>query len=134
MRNIETVQQIYQAFGTGDVPSILARMAPDVEWERWVQPPRAPWLQARRGPDGVGAFFGALAEHLEFLDFGVDDLLDGGDVVVALVRLRVRHRQTGRELTTVDEPHVWRFDAAGRVVRFRHAIDPAPHDALLPTA
>lgn len=129
MSNIQTVQRIYQAFGQGDVPTILGTLAPDVEWERWARVPAVPWLQPRRGPEGVAAFFGAVAEHLEFLDFQVTDLLDGGDVVVALITLRCRHRHTGQEIVEHDEPHIWRFDAAGRVERFRHAADTAQHEA-----
>lgn len=34
MKNLQTVHDIYQAFGRGDVASILEFMHPDVEWER----------------------------------------------------------------------------------------------------
>ena len=35
MSNLATVQSIYEAFGKGDVPSILDTLADDVEWESW---------------------------------------------------------------------------------------------------
>ena len=35
MSNVATVQKIYEAFGKGDVPAILAVLADDVEWESW---------------------------------------------------------------------------------------------------
>jgi ketosteroid isomerase-like protein len=35
MTPLETVQGIYQAFGRGDIPSILATVADDVAWEAW---------------------------------------------------------------------------------------------------
>lgn len=127
-RNVDTVARIYQAFGQGDAPTILAAMAPDVQWESWARVPQAPWLLPRQGPEGVGAFLGALAEHLEFLDFRVTEILDGGSVVVGLVTLRARHRGTGKVLTEVDEAHIWRFDAQGRVCRFRHGVDTALHE------
>lgn len=38
MSPIETVRQIYAAFGRGDVPAILACLAEDVDWE-YGQPP-----------------------------------------------------------------------------------------------
>ena len=31
----ETVNAIYEAFGRGDIPSILGRLDPDVRWESW---------------------------------------------------------------------------------------------------
>jgi ketosteroid isomerase-like protein len=33
-RHLGTVQGIYQAFGSGDVPAILERLAEDVAWEQ----------------------------------------------------------------------------------------------------
>ena len=35
MSNLSTVQGIYESFGKGDVPAILAVLADDVEWEAW---------------------------------------------------------------------------------------------------
>jgi hypothetical protein len=32
-RNVEAVKAIYESFGRGDVPGVLARLDPDVEWE-----------------------------------------------------------------------------------------------------
>jgi ketosteroid isomerase-like protein len=50
---LETVQSIYQAFGRGDVPAILSRLSPDVQWEQWpdntAQRAGVPWLRAVRG-------------------------------------------------------------------------------------
>ena len=33
MSNIETVKSIYEAFGRGDVPAILDKLADDVDWD-----------------------------------------------------------------------------------------------------
>ena len=33
--NAATVAAIYEAFGCGDVPAILGRLADDVEWDEW---------------------------------------------------------------------------------------------------
>ena len=33
MSNVHTVQEIYAAFGRGDVPAILSRLSESVEWE-----------------------------------------------------------------------------------------------------
>ena len=34
-QNLTTVTAIYEAFGKGDIPTILEHMAPDVQWESW---------------------------------------------------------------------------------------------------
>ena len=47
--NTETVKAIYEAFGRGDVTTILDKLDDAVEWETAVPLPDVPWLQARRG-------------------------------------------------------------------------------------
>ena len=49
MNNTETVKAIYEAFGGGDVVTILTKLDDAVEWEEAVPVADVPWLQARRG-------------------------------------------------------------------------------------
>jgi ketosteroid isomerase-like protein len=75
----DNVQNIYAAFGRGDIPAILERLAPDVEWEYGVESTNVPWLQPRCGRAEVAIrmpgpkthqiihdlqAFGALTAHL----------------------------------------------------------------------
>jgi ketosteroid isomerase-like protein len=43
-RNLETVKQIYAAFGRGDIPAVLNTLANDVDvaWEAWADNSRPP--------------------------------------------------------------------------------------------
>ena len=121
--NRETVGAIYQAFGRGDVPAILEHVAEDVQWEyAWGESP-IPWLAPGRGREHVGRFFSVLMEQLSFNRFEVNHVLGGDGVVVALVGLDATVRATGQHIVETDEPHVWHFDEAGRVRKFRHAAD-----------
>lgn len=122
MNPIETVQQIYAAFGRGDIPFILARLADDVEWEHDNAAP-VPWLQTRRGRDQVPGFFDALFTHVEITEFVPTFFGAQGDTVVSLVNLKFTVRATGRTVVEPDEVHIWRFNAAGQVQRFRHRVD-----------
>jgi len=54
--------------------------------------------------------------------------LDGGDVVVVLVDLVVAVRGTDAVIEENEEVHVWWFDAAGQVCKFRHVVDTAQHE------
>lgn len=126
MSIIETVQSMYAAFGRGDVPFILGKLAPDVVWEYGSADNPVPWFVKRRGPDEVMKFFQSLAE-VEFHRFEPTDLLAGKDVVVALVTLEATVKSTGKRVIEQDYAHVWRFDAAGRVARFRHCSDTWQH-------
>ena len=123
MNRIDTVQQIYAAFGRGDVPAILQKLAEDVEWEYATGPNPIPWLQPLRGRDQVPKFFEALFSNIEISRFEVGKIFGDGDTVVDLVTLEYTARATGRKVQEIDEVHIWHFNAAGQVQRFRHRAD-----------
>jgi ketosteroid isomerase-like protein len=125
-----TVAVLYAAFGRGDVPAILERLAPDVAWDDWAdnfaQRAGVPHLLPRHGRDEVAGFFAVLAP-MTLLDFAVLDLIGTGRQVVAEVRASFALPNGGRFAD--EELHLWTFDEAGRVSRFRHYCDTAKHIA-----
>jgi ketosteroid isomerase-like protein len=123
----QTVHEIYAAFGRGDLPAILARVADDVEWEYGAAATSVPWLEPRRGRTGVAAFFDALLSRCEMKRFEPGAVLAEGPLVVSLANVEFEVRATGRRVVEVDEVHLWHFDAAGLVRRFRHRCDTAHH-------
>lgn len=123
MTPIETVQEIYAAFGRGDVPAILQRLADDVQWEYGASENPVPWLQPLHGRDQVPRFFDALLSNVEITRFEVVKIFGDDATVVDLVNLEYTARATGRKVQELDEVHVWHFDAAGQVQRFRHRAD-----------
>jgi ketosteroid isomerase-like protein len=127
MKNIETVQAIYAAFGAGDVPAILERLAEDVEWEHDSVDHGIRWLKPRRGRNDVVNFFASLGD-LQFHRFEIRNLLTGGDQVAAVLHVEHTDRATGKRFTDL-ELHLWTFGADGRVTRFRHVVD--THQLLL---
>jgi ketosteroid isomerase-like protein len=122
MSHIETVKGMYEAFGRGDVPAILACLAEDVEWEYGVNSTEVPWFQPRRGRANIGAFFESL-QAIEFHTFTPTRLLGDSKVVVALVDLEFTVKSTGKRVVEVDEVHIWWFNDKGEVQRFRHRAD-----------
>lgn len=56
-----TVKAIYEAFGRGDVATILDKLDDAVEWETTVPVSDVPWLQSRRGKANVVGFFESIA-------------------------------------------------------------------------
>jgi ketosteroid isomerase-like protein len=130
MSPIETVKGIYAAFGRGDIPAILAVMAEDVVWDYAYTAEThsvIPWLAPRRGKTGVLDFFQALGAGLSIERFELNAVLGEGSRVVALVDLDAVVKSNGARITERDEVHVWNFDAAGKVSRFRHASDTLQH-------
>lgn len=128
MNHEQTIESIYAAFGRGDIPSILAPLSEDVAWE-WAYDASVtvPWLLPRRGPAQVGEFFQVLATQLEVQRFELKLLLAKGPVVVALFDFDATVKATRRTICERDEAHIWNFDAAGKVIRFRHAADTLQH-------
>jgi uncharacterized protein len=130
MSNQETVQQIYAAFGRGDVPAILERLAPDVRWDHWPdgsggQRHGVPWLEERTGPEEVAEFFAALAA-LDIHRFEPTALIGDAEHVAALIDIELTVLATGERFRDA-EVHVWTFDPGGRVSEFRHVVDTVKH-------
>lgn len=126
--NVQTVQEIYAAFGRGDVPAILAHLADDVDWEWGRADIGVPWLQPRRGREAVGGFFESLAA-LEITKFRPTHFMqsDDGSIVIALIDLDGKVKATGKPIADAEEVHVWHFGPDGKVTRFRHGVDTHAH-------
>lgn len=124
MNHKKTVEEIYAAFGRGDIPAILNQLADNVEWEYAYQkaPNPLPWLQPRNGRNQAALFFESL-EAVEFHHFAPTAILEGQGLVVALVNIDFTVKKTGKRVVETDEAHVWRFNDAGKVARFRHCAD-----------
>lgn len=126
MSNLTTVRSIYAAFGRGDVATILAHLDEHVDWEYGAGETNVPWLKHRHGRDGAAAFFSSL-QGLTISKFTPKALVDGDGFVVALIDLEATVTATGRTIVEEDEVHIWYFNDAGRVSRFRHRVDTHQH-------
>jgi ketosteroid isomerase-like protein len=134
MSNLPTVQAIYQAFGQGDIPTILGHLADDVAWEQWAdnraQAAGVSHLASRTGPAGAAEFF-AIVGAFEYKDFQVLSLMEGDNQVAAETVIEAV-LPNGNVLSD-EELHLWTFDADGKVCRFRHYVDTAKHIAAAQT-
>ena len=63
--NIKSIQAMYQAFGVGDVGSILNAVTDDVDWASDTSSTAASWFGVRHGKDGVASFFEAYGSAME---------------------------------------------------------------------
>jgi uncharacterized protein len=128
--NLAVVAQIYEAFGRGDIPSILEYLADNVMWEGWAdnsaQRAGVPWLIARYGKASVPEFFEVIG-RFQIHEFAVLSIFGSGNQVAAeiLIDATVSDERRMRD----EELHLWTFDESGRVVRFRHYVDTAKHMA-----
>lgn len=120
-RNTDTVKAVYESFGRGDVPAILARLAPEVAWEYDWGGVSLKWFEQRRGRDAVPGFFASLADF-EFVRFEPFAFLEGDNRVAVPVHLELVHRATGKRIRDL-EMHLWTFALDGQISGFRHFVD-----------
>jgi ketosteroid isomerase-like protein len=126
MNNTQTIMAIYDAFGRGDIPTILSKMADDVEWDYNSSSIEVPWLKKRRGVEGVAEFLQSL-KGLEFHNFQPTEFFEGDGIVVAVLNVDFTVKATGRRITEEDITHVWRFSPDGKIVKYRHGVDSYEH-------
>ena len=121
--NLERVRGVYEAFALGDIPGVLAVLAPDVHW-----------TEAAGGPYG-GVSIGpqAVLDNV-FMRIGADwdgfsavpsEFVEQGETIVALGAYSGTNKATGKSFSA-PFAHVWRF-ARGQVASFHQHTDTAVH-------
>jgi ketosteroid isomerase-like protein len=109
---------MYEAFARADVAAILSTLDDQIDWRA---PANLPHGGHFSGRDEVGQFFQGIGEQWETLQVEIDDVLSGGDRVVALVTARGRLRATGEE-TGYTAAHAWTL-RDGTPIRFAETVD-----------
>ncbi len=121
-QNIELVKFLYEAFGKGDIATILASVTDDVEW-RADGPAIIPNAGTTRGREGVVGFFRLIGETQEGPRLVIGEYCSDGDKVVALGHYTSTVRATGKPIDTA-AAHVFTIES-GRVKRFHAFVDTA---------
>ena len=119
--NANTVRGMYEAFGRGDIASVIAALDPQVEWweaENFVYADRNPYVGPQAILEGI---FMRLATEWEGFAVTPAEWLDAGDHVVVLGTYTGKYKGTGREVRA-QFAHVWGL-RGGRVVRFQQYTD-----------
>jgi hypothetical protein len=119
-QNTELVKECYAAYARGDLPHLLACMAPQVEWEL----PAVPGLGftgKRQGCDSVADYFRESAERQTVRAMTPHDFVAQGDKVVVLGHGAWTAKDTGRDFES-DWVHVFTIKD-GRVTAFREFMD-----------
>ncbi len=120
-QNLDLIRAIYDAFAAGDIPSVLARMSPDIVWNEAENFPYADG-NPYRGPDAVlSGVFARLGGEWDGFAAVPEEYLDAGDAVVVLGRYRGNWPATGRAMNA-QMVHVWRVKD-GKVAAFQQYAD-----------
>jgi uncharacterized protein len=122
-QNLTLVQSVYDAFGRGDMPAVLAAMAPDL---RWIAAEHSPYHRGTPyvGPDEVlQHVFMPIGSNWENFLILPERFLDAGNTIVMEGRYCGTYKPTGRG-TTAQVVHIW-VVRDGKLIEFRQYTDTA---------
>ncbi len=108
-QNVETVKRMYEAFGRGDVDTILGLVTDDVDWSADAAIESAPWYGPKHGKEGVRSFFEGIAQTGPVTEFAPLSYTsnEDGDVMV-FIRYGFTVTATGKS-ARMHLHHYWRF-------------------------
>jgi ketosteroid isomerase-like protein len=117
----DVVRRQYLASAAGDLESLRATLAPDVEWTEMAGFPLA---GTHHTPEGVTAnVMEKLATEWDDWSAHDDTYVVEGENVVVLARYTARHRTTGKTLAVRVAHHF--IVRGGLIVRFEQFVDTA---------
>jgi ketosteroid isomerase-like protein len=114
--NVELVRRAYEAWNSGEPEAALELLDPDVEWH---MAPNFPDAQSWHGRDAVVQGLTEMTGAWKGLRVDVQELIDAGERVVALVRFHGQAALTGLDLEGASvDGQVWTIQG-GRAVDVR---------------
>ncbi len=122
--NVRTIQEVFQAFGRGDIPFILDRITDDSAWGYNVANSSVPWHQPVKGKDGVASFFDRFGSNTDVMAFQPLGFIHSGPDVVAHIHITYTVRRTGKQVDQ-DMLFWWRFNSDGKISGLTHNEDTA---------
>ena len=117
-QNVGVIQQLYQAFGRGDVPTVLSLVDANATWVNPYGKGHFPgqWGKPCRGHNEIAAFFTAINEAVEVQGFDPYEMIADGDKVVVLIKWNGLVRKTGNPFAVM-LVHVWTL-REGKVIDY----------------
>jgi ketosteroid isomerase-like protein len=121
--NVTKLQEMYAAFGRGEIDALLANVTDDVSWGIDTEVTDVPWYRLRSGREGVADFFAVLGQEVEFQKFEPSGFVAGGDAVFVNIDYVYKFRKNGKAASS---KAVHRFELRdGKVTSFRAFEDTA---------
>ena len=123
MGSTDVVKSLYEAFGTGDMPTVLGLLHPEVLWCEAEGSPYDSgdgWI----GPDAVVEnLFAKMGDDWEAFSVHPGQFHDSGSVVTVEGRYAAKHNATGKEMDC-QVCHVWTVED-GKITKFQQYVDTA---------
>jgi ketosteroid isomerase-like protein len=115
-KNIQTIQQLYADFGSGNLEGILNALTDDISW---TDPgyPDIPYAGKRNGKKEVQDYFEKLLNTITFTEFDPQEFYADKDAVIVKGSFSGKLNSTGK--TVGDEwVMIWKF-ANGKIYFYR---------------
>jgi ketosteroid isomerase-like protein len=117
----DTISNLYIAFAHGDVPTVLAALAPNVNW---TEAEGFPYGGTYLGPEAVlQNVFMKLGSEWNGYAAVPHELVSNADTVIALGEYSGTYKATGKSFRA-PFVHVWKF-SGNSVISFRQHTDTA---------
>jgi len=124
MDNVTLLKNLYAAFGSGDIPTVLGSMSPDIRWHEAESNPYRPSGEPWVGPDAILAnLFMRLGGEWDGFTVHPGAFYDAGDSVIVEGRYSGTYKATGKS-KDAQVCHVWDVKD-GKVTRFQQYADTA---------
>jgi ketosteroid isomerase-like protein len=98
--NIALVQSLYAAFQRGDIGAIVGAAIHETVWQVHGRPKDHPSIGVHKGPQGVQAFFGIVAETQDVSAFAPREFYAAGETVFVRGHYAWTMRKTGKPVSS----------------------------------
>ena len=124
MDNVRLVANLYDAFGRGDITSVLGALSPDIKWYQAesnpYMPSGGPWV----GPDAVlSNLFMKLGAEWDGFSVHPRSFHDASDSIIVEGRYTGTYKATGKTMD-VQFCHIWHVKD-GKMTKFQQYVDTA---------
>ena len=122
-QNLQVIESLYNAFSTGDMPTVLGLMHSKITWNEAESNSLAegnPYIGPNAILEGVFANLGAKHEH-----FGLQDVKIHGmdnNMVLATLRYDAKVKATGKSYNA-QAAHLWTLNDDGKIIAFQQYVD-----------
>jgi len=122
MSGSNLVKSVYEAFGSGDMETVIGAMAPEIRWHEAEGNPYMPSGEAWVGPDAVVAnLFTKLGEEWNGFTVHPVSFHDAGGTVTVEGRYTGEYKETGKSIDA-QFCHIWTL-ADGKITKFQQYVD-----------
>ena len=124
MDNVRLLKNLYDAFGKGDIPSVLGMMSPEIKWYEAEGNPYMPSGEAWVGPDAIlNNLFMRIGAEWDGFTVHPKSFYGAGDSVIVEIRYSGTYKPTGKSIDA-QACHVWDVKD-GKATRFQQYVDTA---------